>query len=208
MQYLRVKNWGEHQHYKDRNPPWIKLHRALLDDYEFCQLSDESKAHLVLIWLLASQSGGRIPAEPAFLASKIGSRKRPDLNVLVAAGFLIPESPPEQDASKPLAPCKQDASALLAFARSREERREEERQSALARRTAGPSDSHRQLAAKLGVDCLTEWEQFWGRVDAKGKAWFKDADAAFGNWLRQERKYAERDGRVPAPADQPRRVAL
>jgi len=27
---LRVKNWGKFQHYKDRNPPWIKLHRGLL----------------------------------------------------------------------------------------------------------------------------------------------------------------------------------
>jgi hypothetical protein len=59
--YLRVKNWAEFQHYKDRNPPWIKLHRALLDDYEFARLPDASKAHLVLIWLLASQSDGRIP---------------------------------------------------------------------------------------------------------------------------------------------------
>ena len=30
-----VKNWDEFQHYKDRNPPWIKLHNHLLDDYEF-----------------------------------------------------------------------------------------------------------------------------------------------------------------------------
>jgi hypothetical protein len=35
VRYLRVKNWSEFQHYKDRNPPWIKLHRTLLDhDYE------------------------------------------------------------------------------------------------------------------------------------------------------------------------------
>jgi hypothetical protein len=39
-QWLTIKNWSEFQHYKDRNPPWIKLHRALLDDYAFAALPD------------------------------------------------------------------------------------------------------------------------------------------------------------------------
>ena len=30
---LHIKNWGEFQHYKKRNPPWIKLHKKLLDDF-------------------------------------------------------------------------------------------------------------------------------------------------------------------------------
>jgi len=34
MQFLAVKNFERFQHYKDRNPPWIKLHAAVLDDYE------------------------------------------------------------------------------------------------------------------------------------------------------------------------------
>src|SRR5690606_19747530 len=33
--YLTVKNFERFQHYKDRNPPWIKLYNDLLDDYEF-----------------------------------------------------------------------------------------------------------------------------------------------------------------------------
>ena len=53
MNYLRVKNWEKFQHYKDRTPPWIKLYRDLLNDYEFSCLQDASKAHLMLIWLLA-----------------------------------------------------------------------------------------------------------------------------------------------------------
>lgn len=200
MDYLGIKNWGEFQHYKDRNPPWIKLHRALLDDYEFCALPDDTKAHLVLIWLLASQSGGRVPAEPTFLASKIGARKPPNLKLLIAAGFLIPE----RGASETLAESKQGASDMQAFARSREKRREEERQSA---RTRGPTEAHRALANQLGIACETEWAAFWDRVDAKGKPWFTNPDAAFSGWLRQERKYAERDGRVSA-APQAKKVAL
>ena len=33
MRRLRIKNWAEFQHYRTRRPPWIKLHRGLLDDY-------------------------------------------------------------------------------------------------------------------------------------------------------------------------------
>lgn len=105
MRYLRVKNWSEFQHYKDRNPPWIKLHRALLDDYEFSCLHDASKAHLMLIWLFASQKDGVIPDDPGFLKRKLGLEKEPDLKLFIDQGLLIPE----QDASNALAESKQDA---------------------------------------------------------------------------------------------------
>lgn len=120
--YLLVKNWEAFQHYADRSPPWIKLHRAILDDYEFTSLPDASKAHLMLIWLLASAKDGRIPSDPAWLARRLATTETIDLSVLIQAGFLIPEQP----ASEPLAPSKQDASNVLDLARSREKRREEE----------------------------------------------------------------------------------
>lgn len=125
MRYLRVKNWEEFQHYKDRNPPWIKLHRSLLDDYEFASLQDASKAHLMLLWLFASQNGGKIPEDAKFLQRKLGLEKPPDLKSFVDQGLLIPE----QDASTALAECEQGASDALSLARSREteKRREEER---------------------------------------------------------------------------------
>jgi hypothetical protein len=105
MRYLKVKNWTEFQHYKDRNPPWIKLHRALLDDYEFSCLQDASKAHLMLIWLFASQKNGLIPDDPAFLKKKLGLEKEPNLKLLEDHGLLIAE----QDASKSLDDSKQSA---------------------------------------------------------------------------------------------------
>lgn len=105
MEYLRVKNWSQFQHYNDRNPPWIKLHRTLLDDYEFSCLQDASKAHLILIWLFASQRDGLVPNQPKFLKMKLGLDKEPNLKWLIDHGLLIPE----QDASNVLAECKQDA---------------------------------------------------------------------------------------------------
>lgn len=120
MVYLRVKNWEEFQHYKDRNPPWIKLHRTLLDDYEFSRLQDASKAHLMLIWLFASQRNGYVPDDPAFLKKKLGLEREPNLKLLIDHGLLIPE----QDASKALADCQQVA--------PREEKRREEKKRAFA----------------------------------------------------------------------------
>lgn len=52
---LRPKNWEQFQHYKERRPPWIKLHRVLLDDFDYHQLPDASKALAPLLWLLASE---------------------------------------------------------------------------------------------------------------------------------------------------------
>jgi hypothetical protein len=40
MTRLRVKNWAEFQHYRSRRPPWIKLHRGLLDDYAWHRLPE------------------------------------------------------------------------------------------------------------------------------------------------------------------------
>lgn len=125
MRYLLVKNWDEFQHYKDRNPPWIKLHRSLLDDYEFSRLQDASKAHLMLLWLFASQNGGKIPEDAKFLQRKLGLEKPPDLKAFTDQGLLIPE----QDASNALAGREQGDSEELALARSREKRREEAEES-------------------------------------------------------------------------------
>ena len=103
--YLKVKRWEDFQHYKDRNPPWIKLHRTLLDDYEFSRLQDASKAHLMLIWLFASQKDGCIPDDPAFLKRKLGLEKEPNLKLFVDHGLLIPE----QVASTAIAESKRNA---------------------------------------------------------------------------------------------------
>jgi hypothetical protein len=59
-----VKNWNTFQHYKERSPPWIKLHRTLLDDKEFHDLPGEDARFLVLVWLLASEDKHQIGTLP------------------------------------------------------------------------------------------------------------------------------------------------
>lgn len=53
---LQPKNWAVFQHYKDRCPPWIKLHRDLLNNREFICLPIASKALAPMLWLLASET--------------------------------------------------------------------------------------------------------------------------------------------------------
>ena len=89
VQMLTVKNWSEFQHYGKRNPPWIKLHRAILDDYAFCSLPDAAKGHLMLLWVYASQNDGQVPNDVLFLERKLSCQNL-DLEVFVKAGFLLP----------------------------------------------------------------------------------------------------------------------
>lgn len=56
MIVLAPANWNEFQHYKDRCPPWVKLHKRLLDDRKFQQLPLASRALAPMLSLLASES--------------------------------------------------------------------------------------------------------------------------------------------------------
>lgn len=86
--FFSVKNWEEYQHYKDRDPTWIKLYNRLLDNYDFSLLPDASKWHLIGIFLLASRYKNRIPADAAWIAKKIGATTTVDLTLLSKSDFI------------------------------------------------------------------------------------------------------------------------
>jgi hypothetical protein len=50
-----IRNWREFQHFKDRRPPWIKLHRSLLDNLDWHELDASDSKLLVMLWLIASE---------------------------------------------------------------------------------------------------------------------------------------------------------
>jgi hypothetical protein len=59
---LKVRNWDKFQPtMKDRNVIWIKLYRQILEDYEWHNLSSDSKATLIEILLLSSENNGQLP---------------------------------------------------------------------------------------------------------------------------------------------------
>ena len=106
MIYCRVVNLGKYQHYKERRPPWVKLHRTVFSDYAFSRLQDASKAHLMLLWLLASEYENQLPFDAEWIGRKIDANTPVDLDELVSAGFLETY----EDASVTLAPRKQEES--------------------------------------------------------------------------------------------------
>jgi hypothetical protein len=103
---LKPKNWGKFQHYKDRCPPWIKLHRDILNDRMFANLPIASKALAPLLWLLASESkDGSFDAASEELAFRLHIASKDieaGLKPLIDKGFFV-------DASTMLAPCLQSA---------------------------------------------------------------------------------------------------
>lgn len=60
----RIKNWGKHQHFKDRTPPWIKLYRDILDDPDWHELPGDSAKVLISLWLIASEDETHTGALP------------------------------------------------------------------------------------------------------------------------------------------------
>jgi hypothetical protein len=62
---MKIKDWEEFQHYKKRHPPWIRLYRHLLNDFQWHSLPGESAKVLVMLWLLASEDpklAGNLPS--------------------------------------------------------------------------------------------------------------------------------------------------
>ena len=103
---LIPKNWVNFQHYKHRSPPWIKLHKNLLDDMAFQRLPLASKALAPMLWLLASESSdgviNKTPEEIAFRLRMTEKEVVTAINPLIDSGFFI-------NASDMLADCLQDA---------------------------------------------------------------------------------------------------
>lgn len=87
------RNWADFQHYRNRRPPWIKLHRAILDDYEFSCLPIASKALAPLLWLIASEGeNGLVDVEPGRLAHRLRwtyDEIIQGLDPLIECGFII-----------------------------------------------------------------------------------------------------------------------
>lgn len=106
---LKVKNWSSYQHYKHRNPPWIKLSTSIFQDYDFFAMSDASKLLAICILTLASRykdpQAGIVPDNLDWIKSQCGLGKsvtEENLQELENKGFI-------ERASKMLASCKQSA---------------------------------------------------------------------------------------------------
>jgi hypothetical protein len=73
---IEIKNWSSLQSYKDRRPPWIRLHKTILDDFEFHSMSVGARALLPMIWLLASEDTDPVSGMIRYGYNKIAFRLR------------------------------------------------------------------------------------------------------------------------------------
>ena len=55
----RIRNWAKFQHFKDRNPPWVKLYKDVLDDPDWHELDPLAAKVLVMLWLIASEDDSK-----------------------------------------------------------------------------------------------------------------------------------------------------
>lgn len=103
--FLLPKNWREFQHYKDRNPPWIRLHRKLLDDRDFQRLPLASRALAPMLWLLASESkDGAFDGSVEELAFRLRTSEKEiaaGLKPLIDKGFFLVASGVLADGEQP-----------------------------------------------------------------------------------------------------------
>ncbi len=135
MDHISVAHWDEFQHYrkgknKTGTPAWIKLYTRLLDKPEYTRLPDATKAHLIGIWLLAARTENKIPADPKFIAARIGATTSVRLDLLETAGFI--ESNP-----RILGKSYDDPRNILGQIRS-DQIRSDQTQSRARRASAGP----------------------------------------------------------------------
>lgn len=140
IRYFRIPDFDKLQHYKNRNPPWVKLYRELILDYEFQQYDEVTRFHGIALLILASASGNKIPNDPRWVAGQIGAHAPVDLARLYEAGLLEPWQPrlqepgPGEQLELPDAPddASNPASTLLARRASAETDTEQSRAEAHA----------------------------------------------------------------------------
>lgn len=70
--WIVIPNWAEFQHYKERDPKWIKNYTRLLNDAEYRALNGRLRGILHGLWLLYAASDGHVPGSPAYIASQLG----------------------------------------------------------------------------------------------------------------------------------------
>lgn len=191
---FKIKNWQDFQHYKDRAPPWIKLHNTLLTSEVWVMGNDATRALVVASMLLASRNNandGTFNGDPEYVKRFAYLNSTPDFKPLIQYGFIE---------------AVQDASNVLATCNTEERRGEIERDAPKAstnkRASQLPSDftltdASVAYANERGVDIHDEMDGFVNYHQAKGST-FKDWQAAWRTWCNNAVKFG-RAGKQSAP---------
>jgi hypothetical protein len=189
---LKPKNWAVFQHYKDRCPPWIKLHRDLLNDRVFMCLPLASKALAPLLWLLASESKDGVfdgSLDELVFRLHITPKDYEDgIKPLIHKGFFVV-------ASGVLAECYQDAIPETEREGETERETKTEKKQISNRGTRLPVDfvypkewADFCIQQRPDLNLQNTFEQFkdyWCALPA-GKGTKADWTATWRNWVRRQ----------------------
>lgn len=87
--WIWIPNWERFQHYKDRNPPWIKNYVEILSKEDYLDLSSHRRGVLHGIWVAYALSHCRLRGDARSLSSRLRVRvKTTDVQSLNHAGFI------------------------------------------------------------------------------------------------------------------------
>jgi hypothetical protein len=155
MKWIEIPGWGHFQHYKNPSPAWIKLYRVptvegavcLLDHCAYRALPASAQALLIDLWLLASETGGRVAYEPLTLEFRL-RRSRDEIvsavEKLVNVGLIVVSGQSEQisllDSRGPLEDKSREALEQRRGEERREEERREEETEGSTQETTGPGN--------------------------------------------------------------------
>jgi hypothetical protein len=90
--FLKIRNWEKFQHYKFRNPSWVKLHVQILQSEDWVTLDDASRLLALICLMLAAKHNGHISltaSTEAYIKRIAYLDHSPNLKPLIDCGFLI-----------------------------------------------------------------------------------------------------------------------
>lgn len=91
MKYIGICDWDTFQHYKHRNPPWVKLYVKILDSDAFFFLPDASKLLFFCLLVFASRRKNKIRLDFTWLQKKLPINEpitMETLQPLIDAGYV------------------------------------------------------------------------------------------------------------------------
>lgn len=86
--YFRIRNWSEYQHYKKKDPAWIKLYRSTLTDSDLMRLPVSTRWLAIGLLVLAAETNNEIPNDPDWITWRLRLEEAPDLSTLASVGFI------------------------------------------------------------------------------------------------------------------------
>lgn len=189
---LAITKWAEFQHYKDRDPPWVKLYRDTLTSEVWTSGSNLSRLLQVASTMLAARYRNKIPAnfehlkkvcaidcdEAEFLAA---------LDHLIAHNFLeiqeVEDAQP-RSASELLASCATTSKVLYSEERRGEKRRSDQNPVGLASDEVphGTQDAIESIGQNVAM-VFRHWCNTWNHpraaLDAKRRRLIRNALALY-----------------------------